>query len=662
MKKYFPLLILLILMAAQNTRAELPVITMTTAMSSGNIEIELIPESDTEVSIRVGTTTYAPTPIKQDGTTISIPIVSSKTIEIYGTSIIGLICSGNQLTQLNVSNCPSLIALDCSNNQLSFATLPAVLPAYQEDYVYTPQTPQLLADYVTTGQTIDLSAMATIGGHTTTFAWKTEYNIPLTLGTDYTINNGVTQFIKAPTDKVVCTMTNEAFPDFEASSPLVSNSTTIVPLSVEIHTKKLINEELKIVITQTESSPVFIDFGDNSLTSYVIGTSGMTITKTLQVNTPVIKIYARTIDNLECQSQKIHVLKLPSAPLMDLLYCNNNQIASLDLTHCPLLKDLRCNDNALTQLNVNQCTQLEQLNCSSNQLTQLLITNCTQLKDITCSFNNLLTLDVSTCTKVVNLYCKNNLLTTLTITSCPLLEYLDCSTNQISTLILTQNSALRSLYCLSNNITSLDVSACSGLTYLRCNNNNMTFSTLPLKQSAWSEYVYAPQKDIVVPTTITTATPIDLSAQYNVNGIQTSYVWKTNTGSVLTLGTDYQITNGVTTFLKIPASAVRCEMTHASFPYFTDLDVLKTTYTTITSANDVNDRLQALADIFTNNNTLHLNLQGVAQVTVTDLQGRTIAQTPAEHGHNTLELPGCGLYLVRVEMPEGNVTQKVMVK
>jgi len=103
-------------------------------------------------------------------------------------------------------------------------------------------------------------------------------------------------------------------------------------------------------------------------------------------------------------------------------------------------------------------------------------------------------------------------------------------------------------------------------------------------------------------------------------------------------------------------------MTHASFPYFTDLDVLKTTYTTITSANDVNDRLQALADIFTNNNTLHLNLQGVAQVTVTDLQGRTIAQTPAEYGHNTLELPGCGLYLVRVEMPEGNVTQKVMVK
>jgi len=108
------------------------------------------------------------------------------------------------------------------------------------------------------------------------------------------------------------------------------------------------------------------------------------------------------------------------------------------------------------------------------------------------------------------------------------------------------------------------------ITYIDCKSNNLTFSSLPLKQQSWATYIYSPQnkvnlakKQYALPETV------DLSSELTVNGNTTNYTWKTKGGATLVAGTDYNVTGGVTTFLKVQTDSVYCQMINATFPDLT---------------------------------------------------------------------------------------------
>ncbi len=91
-----------------------------------------------------------------------------------------------------------------------------------------------------------------------------------------------------------------------------------------------------------------------------------------------------------------------------------------------------------------------------------------------CPSNSLLTLDVSGCTVLTKLYCSNNQLTSLDVSSCIALEELGCFKNQLTSLDVSKQTSLTTLYCSSNQLTSLDVSKQTSLTTLYCSNNKLT--------------------------------------------------------------------------------------------------------------------------------------------------------------------------------------------
>lgn len=135
---------------------------------------------------------------------------------------------------------------------------------------------------------------------------------------------------------------------------------------------------------------------------------------------------------------------------------------------------------------------------------------------------------------------------------------------------MSNNKKLVKLGCIYNNLTTLDLSNNSTLTTLYCYSNQFKFSTLPIKQPSWSTYTYTPQNNIILPKKQYGLTEtVDLSSELSVNSNTTNYVWKTTGGWALTVGTDYTVTGGVTTFLKVQTDSVYCEMTNATFPYLT---------------------------------------------------------------------------------------------
>jgi hypothetical protein len=144
------------------------------------------------------------------------------------TALTDLYCNNNKLTSLNITNNSKLSVLYCYSNQLTYATLPLVIPAIRN---YAPQQPITIASAYTINTPIDLSSQLIANGITTLYTWKTDNDTPLTAGTDYTISGGITTFIKAPSAKVYCEMTNANFPDMSGGKALKTTLTSITTIT-----------------------------------------------------------------------------------------------------------------------------------------------------------------------------------------------------------------------------------------------------------------------------------------------------------------------------------------------------------------------------------------------------------------------------------------------
>ena len=279
-------------------------------------------------------------------------------------------CHDNQLTSLDVSGCTALTRLFCNNNQLT---------------------------------SLDLSGCAAL----TNLSY---YNNPLT-----------------SLDVSGCTaLTNLSYYNNHLTSLDVSGCTALTKLVCY----------------------------DNQLTS--LNVSGCT-----------------NLTRLECGGNQLTSLDVSTNTALTYLTCYSNRLTSLDLSECKALTILDCGGNQLTSLDVSNNTALMYLTCSSNRLTTLDVSNNTALKELSCYQNQLTSLDVSKNTALTHLTCFSNQLTSLDVSRNKALTYLSCSTNQLTSLDVSGRTTLTSLECLDNQLTSLDVSGCTALWQLACFYNQL---------------------------------------------------------------------------------------------------------------------------------------------------------------------------------------------
>jgi Leucine-rich repeat (LRR) protein len=156
------------------------------------------------------------------------------------------------------------------------------------------------------------------------------------------------------------------------------------------------------------------------------------------------------------------------------LSVNNRSLSTLDIRNCTALTNLACNNNQLEALNLEGCTSLQTLNCSNNNIASLLLNTNTLLSDLNCSFNALPSLNVIENNNLIKLNCSNNDLPYLLVSNTPNLTHLDCSENNISYLDVNNNLSLSDLNCSHNNLNALNVSSCAALLNFNCSYNNIT--------------------------------------------------------------------------------------------------------------------------------------------------------------------------------------------
>jgi Leucine-rich repeat (LRR) protein len=150
-------------------------------------------------------------------------------------------CSNNYITSLNLDNDTALIRVNCYKNNLTFTTLP-VKQTNWIDYNTVPQVPISISKSIGIGGQIDLSSQYSVNGNITSYKWKVKgFGSVLTEGTDYTITNGRTVFLKAQSDSVYCEMTNATHPTFVGSYALTTTNVKILSGSSPTGVDKVID-------------------------------------------------------------------------------------------------------------------------------------------------------------------------------------------------------------------------------------------------------------------------------------------------------------------------------------------------------------------------------------------------------------------------------------
>ena len=126
--------------------------------------------------------------------------------------------SNNELESINVNVLPKLRVLALDNNKLTFKTLPVHKPAYSVYYYHN----QAALDVTAVDGVVDLSDQVKVDTTATVYRWFV--GVPgvtedgelegeeLYIDTEYTLENGVTTFLK-DFEGIMCVMTNEALPN-----------------------------------------------------------------------------------------------------------------------------------------------------------------------------------------------------------------------------------------------------------------------------------------------------------------------------------------------------------------------------------------------------------------------------------------------------------------
>jgi len=449
------------------------------------------------------------------------------TLNITGTSALGeLNCKNNRIAELDLSNKPALLniycdyndltsldfsgtsgqSLSCTYNYLTISSLPEVNSG---SFEYAQQKKMdLPKNQYYVGDKLDLSSELFRKDEEgteqiTEYALKLSDGSSLIKGEDYTVTDGVIEFLKEQTSSVYCQMKTSALPLLllETTSFWIDMAYKPVP-SVVMYTDSV--GEISFTVNASTSSLAYVDWGDGVLNEYSVGTSATAITGTPSNTSDTIKIYSSNFTDISC-------------PGIKLTY--------LDVSNCPSIQYLRCQENSLAYLNVS---------------------NASSLLNLTCYDNNLDTLDVSDCSSITSFDCHSNVLTSIDLSNSINLQQLNCSNNSLNSLDLSNNANLTELYC---------------------EENKLTIAELPAPRKLFSDYYYAPQAKMPLPQNeYFVGDTIDLSNQlYKLDTINveqtTVYTWINQSDSTaLEAGVDYTEENGVFVFLKASTDSIFCQM------------------------------------------------------------------------------------------------------
>lgn len=226
-------------------------VVMTTALATGrDISFNLSSKTDaSRVVIDFGNGLAEERTVNITDTEVKGVVGTSKIISIYTLSedshISKLVLQNDSLTSLSVND-SQITSVDCSRNLFRISTLPDK-KAQWSTYIYAPQTDIPIKAAMQPTDTVDLKQDIERNGIATVYTWKRKLGGTLVEGTDYTMVQGVTHFLKAQDDSIYCEMTNTSFPDLILKTTKTKVN-KILPV-ITLDSEQLVYNGLNLYIT-----------------------------------------------------------------------------------------------------------------------------------------------------------------------------------------------------------------------------------------------------------------------------------------------------------------------------------------------------------------------------------------------------------------------------
>lgn len=402
------------------------------------------------------------------------------------TSLKTLNCSGNMLSDIDISKNTSLTTLDCTNNTNLTCIQVADINAAKTTITTTQETKDKFS--------LDCNSYTLIPD--SNFE-KTLISLGYDTAADgkvFTKNINTIKSLELPWYNNIKDITG--IQDFTSLTSLniysLDISTLDVSKNINLTTLNCSSNKLTSLDLSKNTKLTNLDCYSNQLTS--LDLSNNTALQT--VNCATNKLTSLNVSkntalkNLYCSSNLLTTMDVSYNPALTRLECHTNKITSIDVSKNKKLDNLTCNGNKLTYLNLkNQNNYFTYLNCTGNSdLTCITVNDAatanlkwTNSKDSHASFteqdcatitilpdtffeDKLIALSIdkdgkngyvlnSSIETVTSLDISNSSITNLTgLEGFKALTTLNCSKNSLKNLDLTKNTAIKTLNC-SNNLT-----------------------------------------------------------------------------------------------------------------------------------------------------------------------------------------------------------------
>lgn len=465
--------------------------------------------------------------------------------------------SDNNIRNLDVSNCKNLAELIIRGNCFTFNTLP--LPHNGVSfYDYSMQKNIKVDRERSVSEPLDLSKdIYSPDYETAVDVYLYDSNSlygggkRLVAGEDYTYDKGVINFLKTQEDSVYCTFRSTAYPSLSLSTVrfMVLNPEDMgkSTLAADMTTGLSVGETFSMkVATFSKDEKIEVDFGDGELKEFTMSDTPQQVSG--EVKGANIKVYTASgvqLKDFDASGMKISSVNIFKSKALRNLNLNNNELSEIDLSGNLNFNSIQLDNNKLSKLSIKGLTNAESLSCDNNQLESIVFeSSALAMSNISCSGNKLK--DLSFLSRASSV------------------EVLDCSHNEISDYMFVSLRNIRELNVSYNKFAELNLQYNTNLQKLNIEGNYFTYSTLP--QTTAQEFVYGNQNPVAIAEK---SFMVDLSKEATFKGKNTKFTWKTESGNVIEEGVDYNVENGVTTFLKVQEEKVYAELTNEAYPNLT---------------------------------------------------------------------------------------------
>lgn len=488
------------------------------------------------------------------------------------TGLVDLDLSFNKLICLDLSACENLSFLKCSDNYLTFETLP------KKDFFSYQFAPQAMIKGTPVEYTegIDLSSLYTVQFPDeepvkTSYEW---YDI--TSGTEVVISaegiqdqgNGIFAISSDYSGSDLrCKMTNQKFPglllvyEVELSENLDNydeaeigdlrnflrqpsqheNISNAMALGLTESDTLDWNTSSKWLVRLTSLKKLTWESVKNEhknetkrLKEIYFGSSALAGTLSLK--------NCLNLKSLDCYTNSLSALELPASCGLTYINCVNNKFSEIDFSMCPNLETVTCYGNKIKKLEFRNHSNLEYLKCFGNGLEQLDVTGCEKLFTLHCHENNLTTLDLTHNRGLVELICSDNKFKTLDLSQNPELCYFDGHNNSFTDFDFSSYNKKLYTLILDHNLLKRIVLTDLVIETVNISYNKLTFSTIPF--DFWRKHYYFAPQDTVDMGSIPCDATLDISSEYMLDedGTHTYYEWVEMVGDDEFIPTDKVIT------------------------------------------------------------------------------------------------------------------------